>query len=168
MKLVRNTHPLFLAAAVSVLLFSLIGTAAVMGWLPGSNAEEGTQQSASEKSKPPVQLFKSSTRGVVEGVREVKVKGEGTGLGAVAGGVTGGIVGNQIGGGRGKDAMTVVGVVGGGIAGHEIEKNVRATTNYVVDVKFDDGSRRAFTYGNPPGVRSGDRVKLVDGALQRA
>lgn len=37
-----KTHPLLLAAAVAVVLFCLVGTAAIMGWLPtsvGGNAE---------------------------------------------------------------------------------------------------------------------------------
>jgi hypothetical protein len=41
--------------------------------------------------------------GSVAEVREVHVKGEGSGLGAVAGGVVGGLLGNQVGGGRGQD-----------------------------------------------------------------
>ena len=45
--------------------------------------------------------------------------GVGTGLGAVVGG----LLGNQVGGGRGKTLATVAGAVGGGYAGHQIEKS---------------------------------------------
>jgi outer membrane lipoprotein SlyB len=96
--------------------------------------------------------------GVVEKVAAVKVKGEGTGLGAVAGGVVGGVLGNQVGGGNGKKAMTVIGAVGGGFAGHEIEKQARANTVYKVTLRMDDGTTRTMTQSTAPAV--GSRVRL--------
>ncbi len=83
--------------------------------------------------------------GVVESVVAEKRKGEGTGVGAVAGGVIGGLIGNQMGDGNGRKAMTVLGAVGGGLAGHEVEKHHRATTVYVTQVRMQDGSLRTFT-----------------------
>ena len=103
--------------------------------------------------------------GVVESVQTVKVKGEASGVGAVAGGVLGGVVGNQFGGGNGRTAMTVLGAVGGGVAGHEIEKNVKAKTVYSVRVRMDDGSLRTLQQSQAPAV--GARVK-VDGSTLRA
>ena len=38
-------------------------------------------------------------------------------IGTIAGGVAGGVVGNQFGGGNGKTALTVLGAVGGALAG---------------------------------------------------
>jgi len=101
-----------------------------------------------------------STCGVIEGVREVTVKGKGTGLGAVAGGVVGGAVGNQIGKGNGRTAMTVLGAIGGGLAGNEIEKRTRSETLYEVRVRMDDGSLRTFQQKTAP--TPGSRV-TVDG-----
>ncbi len=103
--------------------------------------------------------------GVVESVQAVKVKGEASGVGAVAGGVLGGVVGNQFGGGNGRTAMTVLGAVGGGVAGHEIEKNVKAKTVYSVRVRMEDGSLRTLQQSQAPAV--GARVK-VDGSSLRA
>jgi outer membrane lipoprotein SlyB len=88
--------------------------------------------------------------GVVEGVRGVQRKGEGTGVGAVAGGVLGAVVGHQMGGGSGKSAMTVLGALGGGVAGNEIEKRTKATTEYEVRVRMDDGTLRTFTSTTAP------------------
>jgi outer membrane lipoprotein SlyB len=96
--------------------------------------------------------------GVIEGVREVKVKGQGTGVGAVAGGVLGAAVGNQMGKGDGRKAMTVLGAVGGGFAGHEIEKQVRSETVYEVRVRMDDGTLRTFTRKTAPAP--GSRVTV--------
>ena len=102
--------------------------------------------------------------GVVESVTAIKHKGEGTGLGAVTGGVLGGIVGHQIGGGKGRDAMTVIGAVGGGVAGHEVEKRARATTHYQVRVRMNDGSLRSVTQSTAPTV--GQRVTVNGQTLQ--
>jgi outer membrane lipoprotein SlyB len=101
-----------------------------------------------------------SSCGVVESSQAVQQKGQGTGLGAVAGGVLGGVVGHQLGGGSGKQALTVLGAVGGGLAGNEIEKRQRATTAYQLKIRMADGSVRTVTQGKALPV--GQRVH-VDG-----
>jgi outer membrane lipoprotein SlyB len=98
--------------------------------------------------------------GVVEAVTPVQEKGQATGVGAIGGAVVGGLLGHQMGGGTGRDAMTAVGVVGGGIAGHEIEKRARATTAYQVKVRMQDGTLRTITQSSAPAV--GQKVS-VDG-----
>jgi outer membrane lipoprotein SlyB len=107
-----------------------------------------------------------TTCGVVESVQAVQRKGEGTGLGAVAGGVVGGVVGNQIGKGNGRKAMTVLGAVGGGFAGHEIEKRARAETVYSVRVRMNDGTLRTVTRQQPVAV--GARVTVKGQTLRVA
>jgi outer membrane lipoprotein SlyB len=102
--------------------------------------------------------------GVIEAVQEVSVKGKGSGLGAVAGGVLGGAVGNQMGKGDGRTAMTVLGAIGGGLAGHEIEKRARSEKVYKVSVRMDDGSLRTVKQTTPPAV--GVRV-TVEGKTLR-
>ena len=104
--------------------------------------------------------------GVIESVREVDAKGQGSGLGAVGGGVLGGLLGNQVGAGRGKDVMTVVGVVGGAVAGNEVEKRVKTTKSYDVTVRLNDGSSRVFSETGLPSWRTGDKVKVVNGAIR--
>jgi outer membrane lipoprotein SlyB len=99
-----------------------------------------------------------ATCGVVESVTPFKQKGEGSGVGAVAGGVLGGVVGNQVGGGNGRKAMTVLGAIGGGLAGNEIEKRQRSTTLYSVKVRMEDGSLRSVTQQTAPSV--GQKVTL--------
>ena len=103
--------------------------------------------------------------GVIESVREIQHRGEGTGLGAIGGAVVGGLLGNQVGAGRGNTAATVVGAVGGVIAGNEIEKRVKATKGYEVTVRFDDGSSRVINEAHAPTWRTGDHVKVVDGVI---
>ena len=102
--------------------------------------------------------------GVVESVQAVKVKGDANGVGAVAGGVLGGVVGNQFGKGNGRAAMTVLGAVGGGFAGHEVEKQVKAKTVYSVRLRMDDGSLRTLQQAQAPAV--GARVQLEGSTLR--
>ncbi len=106
-----------------------------------------------------------NTCGVVEAVTPYQQKGEGTGIGAVAGGVIGGVLGNQVGGGSGKKAMTVIGAVGGGMAGHEIEKRQRSTTMYSVQVRMQDGTVRTVRQATAPAV--GQKV-TVEGSQLKA
>jgi outer membrane lipoprotein SlyB len=112
---------------------------------------------------PPV----CSNCGIVAGVRAVKIQGEGTGVGAVGGGVVGGLVGNQFGSGHGKGALTILGVIGGAVAGHEAEKEIKSTTRYEVDVRLDTGQLRTVTVPGNPGPIVGTRVRIENGQLFR-
>lgn len=96
--------------------------------------------------------------GVVESVEAVQRKGEGTGVGAVAGGVVGGVLGNQVGAGQGRTAMTVLGAIGGGFAGNEVEKRARAATVYRVRVRTDQGELRTLEQAGTVAV--GQRVRI--------
>lgn len=100
--------------------------------------------------------------GVVESVQEVKVAGQGTGLGGVAGGVLGGVLGNQVGGGNGRKALTVLGAVGGAFAGNQVERHARSQTTYEIKVRMEDGSTRVLDRNTAPSWHEGDRVR-VDG-----
>ncbi|HEX2567303.1 MAG TPA: glycine zipper 2TM domain-containing protein [Burkholderiales bacterium] len=103
--------------------------------------------------------------GVVQDVKEVELKGEGSGLGAVAGGVVGAVVGNQFGHGTGNTVMTVAGAAGGALAGNEIEKRAKTHKRYDVAVKMADGSMKTVSFEQQPTWRAGDHVKLENGTL---
>jgi uncharacterized protein YcfJ len=107
--------------------------------------------------------------GTVIDVKTVKKQGEGTGAGAVIGGVAGGVLGHQIGSGRGKDVATVAGAAGGAYVGHQVEKESKSTTHYVVVVRLDEKNvpDRTFTFTNPTSYKVGDKVKIVDKKLVR-
>ena len=103
---------------------------------------------------------------VIEEVREVEKAGTASGAGAVGGAVVGGVLGHQMGGGRGKDVATVLGVLGGGLAGNAIEKNAKKTVEYQIVVRYEDGTKGLFTQATPPTWRSGDKVKVINGVIQ--
>ncbi len=166
----RRPHPVMLAAAISLIVFCLLGIGAITGLIP--NASSGN----TEKSDNSVNASSSAPGhgkngvscgqcGIVEAIRAVQSKGSGSGLGAVAGGVTGAVVGNQMGRGNGNTVMTLLGAAGGAFAGNAIEKNVNSHTSYRITVRMDDGSYRTVSSAQPPSVGVGDKVKVIDGNL---
>jgi len=245
-------HPLLAVAAVSVILASAAGVAAVAGWLPATRAVESplaaiahnapqpggialpvtqapvTQapapvpavatvqpekratakprtvvqpsavkpvvlshaevleaqraQQAQQQPVPQVQIAQAPQApiaqvqvapkpvcldcGVIESVRAIEQKGDGSGLGAVAGGVAGAVVGKQMGGGSGNTIMTILGAAGGAYAGHQVEKKVKSVKRYEIAVRLEDGSTRVLTQDSEPAFRNGDRVRLIDGTLR--
>ena len=105
----------------------------------------------------------------VEAATPIQRESAGSGVGAVAGGVLGAVVGNQVGGG-GKTAATILGALGGGWAGNEVEKRIKKVTVYDVRVRMEDGATRSFELATP--VASGAKVtvegnglRLADGSL---
>lgn len=104
--------------------------------------------------------------GVVESVQEVEVKGQATGAGAVAGGVAGAVIGNQIGEGRGRTVARLLGAAGGAFVGHQVEQNVRSTKRYDIAVRMEGGELRTLSQEQPPTWRAGDKVRVVNDALQ--
>lgn len=92
------------------------------------------------------------TCGRIESVQAVQQAAPATGVGAVAGGVLGAVVGNQVGKGHGRTAATLLGAVGGGYVGHQVEQRTRTHTVYDVAVRMDDGSVRRFQRAQPTAV----------------
>lgn len=120
-------------------------------------------QQAQAEEKPAARP--SHTAGHVTAVQVVEAEKPTSGLGAVGGAVVGGLLGNQIGSGNGRILGTVAGAAAGGFGGNYAEKKLNTDKSYRVSVKMDDGSRRTFTYKNPPGVEVGQRVHLERGVL---
>lgn len=116
-----------------------------------------------QTSKP-----KCADCGVIQSMRYVEEKGQGSGVGAVTGGVIGGVVGHQFGSGRGNTAATIVGAGAGAYAGHQVEKEVKKKKYWSVSVRMDDGTVRNLTYSERPPANEGERVKLLDGGRRMA
>ena len=171
MSVANKLHPLVATAAAAVIVLAAVGVAAFTGLLPGSKgASEPAATSAPAQAPAAAAEAKPACAdcGVVEGVREVGVKGNGTGLGAVAGGVAGALVGHELGGGNARTLMGVVGAVGGALAGNEVEKRARATKQWQVTVRLEDGRTQVVTLAQHPPWRAGDRVRLAGGAIEPA
>ena len=189
-----RTHPMFIISAIAVTIFALVGTAAIMGWLPKAYTEEGAAEKAKLVSKQADDKQAEKTRhakshsvkiassestprttssaichncGVVHSVNLIEKAGEGTGLGAVAGGVAGGLLGNQVGKGKGNTVATVAGVAGGAYAGHQVEKSIKKTQSYKITVRMNDGTDNAFFQNTDPGLAIGEKVKIENGGIVR-
>ncbi|NYE61056.1 outer membrane lipoprotein SlyB [Duganella sp. 1224] len=197
-----STHPMMVIAAVAVVLFCGVGSAAILGWLPTSKATvpeqvsgmppapPATQQLAYNDAPPPAaaataagapvaamqgqgQLPQQEARnapcgncGVVESVRSIEHRAQGSGVGAVGGAVLGGLLGNQVGSGHGRQLATVAGAVGGAVAGNQIEGNMKKTYSWDVTVRMDNGTRRVIHTSHQPEWRNGDSVRIVKGQLR--
>jgi len=180
-------YPLMILAAISVIIFSVVGIATMTGQVPNAfssaprvepvaprqaavPAVTGTQPAAASSNKPAqsrsvITAADCGNCGVIESIREVEVKGQGTGAGMAVGGVAGGLLGNQIGHGGGRTVATIAGAAGGAYVGNEVEKNQRSQNAYRVTVRMEDGTYRTVTQRNAPGYGVGERVKLVDGTI---
>jgi outer membrane lipoprotein SlyB len=102
----------------------------------------------------------SASDGVVGSIETVRRNKDGIGVGTVIGGIVGGVLGNQVGGGRGKDLVTVAGVVGGAVVGNQIEKNNKFGDIYRKRVRMDYGSYQTVAQDCASDLRAGDRAQL--------
>lgn len=181
----KSPHTLFWIAGIAVTVFSAAGIAAIMGWIPSSTSSPSenialakqptapAKPAAARAQTAPAQMASNTSAkakcaecGVVESVREIETKGEGSGIGAVGGAVVGGVLGHQVGGGSGQKIATVVGAVGGAMAGNEVEKRVKSSKSYEITIRFEDGSSRVIHEASAPSWRTGDRVKFINGVIQ--
>ncbi|HEX6829531.1 MAG TPA: glycine zipper 2TM domain-containing protein [Burkholderiales bacterium] len=185
-------YPLMILAAISVIIFSVVGIATMTGQVPSAfsssqRAPDVVRSDEMVAGRDPVmtpgvaqgqrRVVKSRSVeiaaecgncGVIESIREVELKGQGSGVGMAVGGVAGGLLGNQIGHGGGRAIATIAGAAGGAYAGNEIEKNSRSHTAYRITVRMEDGTYRTVTQRGHPGYGVGERVKVVDGTVMAA
>jgi outer membrane lipoprotein SlyB len=105
--------------------------------------------------------------GKVTAVNVAERKGDSNALGVIAGGAAGALLGNQVGGGSGKKIATVAGAIGGAYAGKKIQEYANSTKVWNVEVQYDDGQRRSFSFDKDPGVQRGDRVKSSGQSIMR-
>jgi outer membrane lipoprotein SlyB len=125
---------------------------------PTATAKHGNKTAEPARQHAAVQAPVCHDCGTVESVQAITQKGEGSGLGVVAGGVLGGALGHQVGKGQGNTAMTVLGAIGGGLAGNEVEKRAKSVTHYRVTVKMEDGSQQVVDQAQAPTI--GQRVRV--------
>ncbi|MFP5465429.1 MAG: glycine zipper 2TM domain-containing protein [Gammaproteobacteria bacterium] len=101
--------------------------------------------------------------GVVESVREVKIEGTRTPIGAGAGAVVGGVAGSNVGSGRGSVVGATVGAVLGGLGGAAAEEAVTREKGVEITVRLDSGRLIAVTQAADQEFRVGDRVRILSG-----
>jgi len=134
----------------------------------GDAAVAAAPAKATATAVPPKPVV-SANLGEVSHIETLTERPKGSGVGAVAGGVLGGVAGHQVGDGRGQDAATVVGAVGGALLGNKIERD-RAVkvVGYRVEVKLDNGDMRTFERTQLDGLHVGGRVRVDGGQVHAA
>jgi outer membrane lipoprotein SlyB len=147
------------------------GSAAYGRSAQGSTASGYAEPKASTSTR--VAREESASRwcancGNVESIRTITTRAQGSGLGAAGGAILGGLLGNQVGGGHGRQLATVAGAVGGAVMGNQVEGNMKANHSYEIRVRLDDGTLRTFHQQSVPRWHTGDRVRIVKGALRTA
>lgn len=148
---------MLIAAACSLSLAGVVVTPAIA-------ADTAKAQAEHDKTVAGVKLSSLCDGcGVVSNAHTETRKGKASGVGAAGGAVAAGVVGHQMGGGSGKTALTVLGAVGGAVAGNEIEKNMKKYTVWVTTVTFKDGTKKKYEAKADPGLKSGDLVKIEHG-----
>lgn len=152
---------LSLVAAVSLSACSSDATDADMVFEDDARAETGnTAASARPAASRPAPAPVCSECGTVSSIEPIKIKGEGSGAGAVGGAVLGGVAGNQIGGGSGNKIATVVGAIGGGYAGHKAEEHMRSSTIHRVTVRMESGGTRTIDVADASYLSAGQKVSV--------
>ncbi len=168
-------YPVMVIAAIALIVFSVVGIATMMGWMPTAASKmDPTEQPVKAAPAPAKAAAPARPRlaanapaachdcGVIESIRAVEVKGEGSGVGAIGGAVVGGVLGNQVGRGSGRTVATVVGAGAGAYAGHEIEKNVKKAVSYQVRVRMNDGTYRTYYESSQPALAIGQKVRVTE------
>lgn len=107
--------------------------------------------------------------GTITRIDAVSLENDGQlGVGAVLGAAAGGILGHQIGAGSGRDVATVLGAIGGAVAGNVIQKKyVTPKSGQSTTVRLDNGVTVVVTQETDPALKVGDKVR-IDGAGQDA
>jgi outer membrane lipoprotein SlyB len=111
----------------------------------------------------------SAGYGMIESIQVTTGENRTSGAGALAGGVVGALAGNQVGSGTGRTAATVAGGVAGAAVGNRVEQDRRPEGQqmYAIDVRLDNGEHRTVVQDSVYDLRSGNRVRIVDGRVYR-
>ena len=102
--------------------------------------------------------------GVVETVRDVKIRPGNTGVGSTAGAIVGGIAGSHVGGGSGEIVGAIAGTVLGSIIGYNAELAANEMPGVEVTVLLDSGMYIAVVQqATAEAFRPGERVRVLGG-----
>ena len=146
---------------------------AVMAIMRVGERSETVRLNQSLVAAPPAPVAPRPVRcdncGVIESVNVVEVRRDANGniVGTIAGGVVGAIIGSQVGSGNGTRAAEVVGAIGGAYAGNRIQANASRGNRFDVVVRLQGGAAQTISFETDPGFRAGERVRIVEGRVQR-
>jgi outer membrane lipoprotein SlyB len=101
--------------------------------------------------------------GVVEAVRDVRIRPMNTGIGSTTGAFVGGIAGSHVGGGSGEIVGAIAGTLIGSILGYNAEQAVNEIPGIEVTVLLDAGRHIAVVQQAGELFKPGERVRVLTG-----
>ena len=129
----------------------------------GCSLHSGSTYERSEMGSP--EYFK---KGVILSVREVEIKGTGSGVGAAAGATAGGLAGSTLGGNTATRALGALGgAVVGGLVGHATENIITGGSASEFIIQPDEGEPYTVVQVNDQELKAGERVLIMDSGKAR-
>ncbi|WP_435929894.1 glycine zipper 2TM domain-containing protein [Dryocola sp. BD613] len=116
-------------AGIGIGVAAALGVAAVAGMNVFDRGPQYAQVVSATPIKETVKTPRKECRNVAV-THRAPVQDENRILGSALGAVAGGVIGHQFGGGRGKDVATVVGALGGGYAGNQVQGTMQDRDTY--------------------------------------
>ena len=130
----------------------------LLGFLSGCSLHSGSAYEQSEMWAPA--YFK---KGVILSVRDIKIKGRESGVGAVAGGVAGGLAGSTLGDNTATKALGGLGgAVIGGIVGITAENLITGGNGSEFIIQPDKGESYSLVQVNDENLKVGERVLIME------
>ena len=107
-------------------------------------------------------------KGIILSVRDVKIKGTESGVGAVAGAAAGGFAGSTLGGNPATRALGGLGgAVLGGIVGHTTENIITRGNASEFTIQPDEGEPYLIVQENDEKLKEGERVLILESGKLR-
>ena len=129
-----------------------------LGFLIGCSLHSGSTYERGEMGEP--SYFK---KGVILSVRDVKIKGTESGVGAVSGATAGGLAGSTLGGNTATKTLGALGgAVIGGIVGNTSENFITGGNASEFIVQPDEGDPYTLIQVNDENLKSGEKVLIID------
>ena len=116
-------------AGIGIGVAAALGVAAVASMNVFNRGPQYAQVVSATPIKESIKTPRQECRNVTMTHRR-PVQDENRLTGSVLGAVAGGVIGHQFGGGRGRDVATVVGALGGGYAGTQVQGEMQARDTY--------------------------------------
>ena len=142
---------------------NIIPALLLVGFISSCSLHSGSAYEHGEMGAP--STFK---KGVILSVRDVKIKGTESGVGAAAGATAGGLAGSTLGSNTATRALGGLGgAVIGGIIGHTTENVITGGHASEFIVQPDSGEPYAIVQVNDEELKAGERILIIESGKLR-
>ena len=142
---------------------NIMPTLLLVGFFSGCSLHSGSTYERGVLGVP-----SSFTKGFILSVRDVKIQGTESGVGAAAGATAGGLAGSTLGGSTATRALGGLGgAVIGGIVGHTTENLITGGDASEFIVQPDAGEPYAIVQVNNEELKAGERILIIESGKLR-